>query len=104
MATIPLKITHTADATPSIAVVWAFTLEISCQLPALTNLNASPTPVKPPLPVPNQRVNVYAGCVAQAAIVVDSPARTEEAQDQIAQDKNAQQGTNQVCPSHIRLS
>lgn len=97
MATIPLKIAHTANTSPSIAVVWAFTLEICCQLLALTGLNASPTPVKPPLPVPNQRVNVYAGCVAQAAIIVDYPAGTEEVQDQTTQDKNEQHGANQPC-------
>ncbi|THD28573.1 GTP-binding protein 2 [Fasciola hepatica] len=92
---VPFKLTHKADSDRLIAVVWAFTLEVCCQLSVFNGLNASP-PVKPPLPIPSQRVNVYAGCVAQAAIVVETVMTTEKEDKAVEQD-NDERGMNQSC-------
>ncbi|VDP74380.1 unnamed protein product [Echinostoma caproni] len=68
---IPCKLTHMANSDRLIAVAWTFRLEVRFRLSVFTHSNAS-APMQPPLPVQNQRVNVYAGCVAQAAVVVEA--------------------------------
>ncbi|KAF8567194.1 hypothetical protein P879_08916 [Paragonimus westermani] len=74
---VPLKLPHVVvDAADvgdslkqSVGVAWAIEVELFHRLSIFPGMSPSPV-VIPPLPLIKQRVNVYAGCIAQPGVVV----------------------------------
>ncbi|KAF6775676.1 hypothetical protein AHF37_04771 [Paragonimus kellicotti] len=74
---VPLKLPHVVVADTdvddsskqSVGVAWAIEVEVFHRLSIFPGMSPSPV-VIPPLPLTKQRVNVYAGCIAQPGVVV----------------------------------
>ncbi|KAF5400607.1 GTP-binding protein 2 [Paragonimus heterotremus] len=74
---VPLKLPHVVIADTdvgdslkqSVGVTWAIEVEVFHRLSIFPGMSPSPV-VIPPLPLTKQRVNVYAGCIAQPGVVV----------------------------------
>ncbi|KAA3678557.1 uncharacterized protein DEA37_0014792 [Paragonimus westermani] len=72
---VPLKLPHVVvddvgdSLKQSVGVAWAIEVELFHRLSIFPGMSPSPV-VVPPLPLTKQRVNVYAGCIAQPGVVV----------------------------------
>ncbi|KAG5445420.1 GTP binding protein [Clonorchis sinensis] len=65
---IPFRIPHVVYENPLVGVAWTVEIDIAYRLSIYPGFNSSSV-VLPPLPLLKQRVVLYAGCVAQPAVV-----------------------------------